>query len=114
MLLIPLFLIFGDLSIISTSQPVAEELQIQSIALYYKPSCPHSKRVLAYLKSQNITIPLKDVTRDAQAKEELKIIGGYLIVPCLIVNGKPIYNDSDIIEWLSQNRKTIPGNLTKS
>jgi glutaredoxin 3 len=113
MLLIPLLLLLGDLS--PTSTPViARESQTQSIALYYSPKCPHSQKVLAYLKKENLSIPLKDVTQDSQAKEELRVIGGYMIVPCLIVDGKPIYNDSDIIQWLSENRKTFSSNLKRS
>ncbi len=108
-----LFLIFGSMAPAPTALVAAEEFQIQSIALYYKPTCPHSKKVLSYLRSQHISIPLKDVTKDKQAKEDLRVIGGYLIVPCLIVNGSPIYDASDIIQWLSEHRKsleTIHGN----
>ena len=113
MLLIPLLLTVGDLATATTSSVSVEEPQIQSIALYYSPKCPHSQRVLAYMRSQNISIPLKDVTQDTQAKEELRVTGGHLIVPCLIVDGRPIYQDADIIQWLSQNLKKIPSNDKK-
>ena len=113
MLLIPLLLTIGDLATTTTSSVNADAPQIQSIALYYSPKCPHSQRVLAYMKSQNISIPLKDVTQDKQAKEELRVTGGHLIVPCLIVDGRPIYEDADIIQWLSQNLTTISGNDKK-
>ena len=111
MLLTTLFLILGDLTPATQISQVAEQPQVQSIALYYSPKCPHSQKVLSYLRSENIKIPLKDVTRDSVAKEELRTTGGHLIVPCLIVDGKPIYQDDDIIAWLGSHRKTIPGNL---
>ena len=114
MLLIPLILIIGDIAPDVTTQTIAEMPQVKTIALYYMPQCPHSQKVLAYLRKENISIPLKDVSKDAQAKEELRVIGGHMIVPCLIVDGRPIYNDYDIIQWLSENKKTIPGNLPGS
>jgi glutaredoxin len=110
MLLASLLLTIGDLAAATTS---SVETQVQSIALYYSPRCPHSQRVLSYMRSQNISVPLKDVTQDSQAKEELRVIGGHLIVPCLIVDGSPIYQDADIIQWLSENLKTIPGRDAK-
>jgi glutaredoxin 3 len=112
MILTTLFCFLADL----TTAPIVatEQSQVQSIALYYSPKCPHSQRVLAYLRSQNLSIPLKDVTRDSAAKEVLREVGGYLIVPCLIVDGKAIYEDATIIQWLSENGKTISGNLQQS
>lgn len=100
MILLSFLLICGNICVSTQVTPVA---QYESIALYYKPSCPHSQRVLAYMKSHNISIPLKNVAASPQAKEELKILGGHLIVPCLIVDGTPIYNDTDIIAWLKSN-----------
>ncbi len=100
MILLSFLLICGN---ISTPAPTATVANYESIALYYKPSCPHSQRVLAYMKSHNISIPLKNVAASPQAKKELEILGGHLIVPCLIVDGTPIYNDTDIIAWLKSN-----------
>ena len=114
MILLQLLLIMGDITPTTTTIVVAQDPQIQSIALYYSPKCPHSQKVLAYMRSQNISIPLKDVTVDAQAKEQLRIIGGHLIVPCLIVDGRPIYEDQSIIQWLSEHKATLSSNLPKS
>lgn len=113
MLLIPLFLIVSDIAPAMTTA-ATEQNTVQSIALYYKPDCPHSQKVLAYMRSQNISIPIKNVMQDKEAKEQLRTIGGHMIVPCLIVDGKPIYEDRAIIQWLSDNRKTIPSNLKSS
>ena len=80
------------------------------VALYYSHRCPHSQKVLAYLKESNIDITLRNVLKDPAAKQELQEYGGYMIVPCLVVNGKAIYDASDIIAWLSIHQ----GDLTKS
>lgn len=107
MLLLPLLLIVGEIAPVAPVSTI-EQPQIQSIALYFSPKCPHSQRVLHYMRSQGISIPLKNVTQDKQAKEELRTIGGYMIVPCLIVDGKPLYQDNDIIQWLAEHKDELP------
>lgn len=74
-----------------------------ALILYYTPSCPYSLKVLNYLKAQNKKIPLKNVSNNPQAKEELKKYGGKLQVPCLFINGQPLYESNEIIQWLSQH-----------
>jgi glutaredoxin len=107
MILLTFLLICGDLSV---PAQIASVANYESMALYYKPSCPHSQRVLAYMKSHNISIPLKNVAANPQAKKELEILGGHMIVPCLIVDGTPIYDDTDIIDWLKNNSSNLQKN----
>lgn len=85
----------------------AQKEQIYDITLYYSPRCPYSKKVLSYLKQAGITIPMKNVNADATAKEELLKNGGYMIVPCLLVNGTAIYDSFRIIDWLSENQEYL-------
>jgi len=85
----------------------AQKQQSYDVMLYYSPRCPYSKKVLSYLKQTGITIPMKNVNGDAAAKEELLKNGGYMIVPCLFVDGTPIYDSSKIIEWLSENQEYL-------
>ncbi|MBS0649150.1 MAG: glutaredoxin [Verrucomicrobia bacterium] len=85
----------------------AEDQQTYNVALYYSPRCPYSKKVLAYLQQHSLTIPLKNVLGDQEAKDELVKYGGYLIVPCLVVNGNAIYDAQNIIDWLSQNQQYL-------
>ena len=54
------------------------------------------------MQSRNITIPLKDTT-DPANREELVRIGGKGQVPCLVIDGKALYESMDIIAWLDQN-----------
>ena len=73
------------------------------LVLYYSHSCPHSRRVLSYLKDHPKAVKLKDVYADPENKEELRTFGGKMQVPCLLIDGKPLYDDDAIIEWLSKN-----------
>lgn len=84
-----------------------EKQQSYDVTLYYSSRCPYSKKVLSYLKQAGITIPMKNVYADPTAKEELLKYGGYMVVPCLLVNLDPIYDSSKIIDWLSANQEYL-------
>ncbi len=74
------------------------------LLLYYTPWCPYSQKVLNYLTQIKKTVPMKNIQNDTRGKEELKKIGGKSQVPCLVINGKAMYESADIIRWLSQNQ----------
>lgn len=84
---------------------LAAHLQAIELMLYYSSSCPYSRKVLRYLDSIDKTIPMKDVSRNSQAKKELKEMGGEKLVPCLCIDKKPLYDTAAIIEWLSSHRE---------
>lgn len=94
--------------------PLSAAEKTDDITLYYSPRCPHSQKVLAYLNQSGIKISLKNVLQDANAKKELQECGGYMIVPCLVVNGRAIYDASDIIQWLSVHEKEVCFNKSSS
>ena len=50
-----------------------------------------------------IEIPLSDITNDPEAVEKLIEVGGKRQVPCLFIDGKPLYESDDIIAWFSKN-----------
>ncbi len=77
------------------------------LLLYYNPWCPYCQKVLDYLNQIHKTVPMKNLQSDLKYKEELKKIGGKTQVPCLIINGKAMYESADIIRWLSQNKSTL-------
>lgn len=73
------------------------------LTLYYFPSCPFCVRVLHHLQNNNVDIPKKDIMSDASARAELMSIGGKTQVPCLVIDGKPLYESVDIINWIDEN-----------
>ena len=52
-----------------------------------------------FLEKNNISVPMKNIHEEAGAKEELIRIGGKSQVPCLVINGKALYESDDIIKW---------------
>jgi len=75
------------------------------LTLYYFESCPFCQRVLSYLKEASISIPMKDILVNPVYKQELFKIAGRTQVPCLVIDGKALYESDDIIQWFKDNRK---------
>lgn len=73
------------------------------LELFMKPTCPYCIKVMNFMSENNITIPLRDIVADESAAETLTAIGGKRQVPCLFIDGKPLYESGDIIEWLRDN-----------
>ena len=74
------------------------------LKLYYFPSCPFCQKVLNYLEDKDFEIEFKNIREDKEAKKELVEIGGKNQVPCLFIDGKPLYESDDIIEWLKEHQ----------
>ena len=55
------------------------------------------------LERLNLEIPMRDLNVDAGAREALIEIGGKGQVPCLIIDGKALYESADIVRWLEEN-----------
>jgi len=75
------------------------------LILYYMPSCPFCQKVLSYMKKNDIEIPLKDTYSNRSYSQELLKIGGKTQVPCLVIDGKALYESDDIIAWFKDNWK---------
>lgn len=73
------------------------------LVLYYKPTCPYCQKVISYLKSRNRELTMRDISTDPEALETLIGVGGKKQVPCLFVDGKPMYESDDIIQFLESN-----------
>lgn len=72
--------------------------------LYFMTTCPFCRRVLNYIEEcgrEDIT--LHDINASAGDQDYLVTNGGKLQVPCLFIDGKPMYESLDIIEWLKAN-----------
>ena len=55
------------------------------------------------MKENNISFPIKDVSASSEIREELLAVGGKTQVPCLVIDGKALYESDDIIQWLKNN-----------
>lgn len=73
----------------------------RQLTLYHMPSCPYCLKVRRYMEAHDIEIPLRDITADPTARDQLKRVGGKVQVPCLFIDGTPLYESDDIITYLS-------------
>ena len=78
------------------------------LTLYMTEWCPYCQKVLRFMEQNNITLPLKNTSTDPANRQELLKIGGKTQVPCLVIDGKALYESDDIIEWLEANWKKNP------
>ena len=74
-----------------------------TLELFIMRSCPYCQRVLAFMEEDGIELPLRDIDADMSARRTLFEVGGKVQVPCLFIDGKPLYESLDIIEWLREN-----------
>ena len=77
----------------------------ETLVLYHFPSCPFCQYVMRYLDKRNIKISMKDILENKTYKEELIRIGGKSQVPCLVIDGKALYESVDIVKWFEKNYK---------
>ncbi len=71
-----------------------------STELYFRSTCPYCVKVLRFMEAHNITLPMHSIEEEPGAAERLIEIGGKRQVPCLIIDGKALYESDDIIEYL--------------
>lgn len=76
---------------------------MKTLTLYHFVGCPYCQRVKDYLAKENIIVPMKDIRENPGYRDELIAIGGKGQVPCLIIDGKALYESLDIIEWFKKN-----------
>ncbi len=70
------------------------------LKLYVLPGCPFCAKVDAFLGEHDIEIEHLDVTQGTNG-DDLVRIGGKRQCPCLLIDGKPLYESGDIIDYLA-------------
>jgi glutaredoxin len=75
------------------------------LTLYHKPGCPYCQKVFTFMQQNDITVPLKNRDENPKIRQELITAGGKPQVPCLVIDGKALYESDDIIQWFQQNWK---------
>lgn len=75
-----------------------------SYQLFHFDFCPFCMRVRQFLEQARLTIPLRNIHRDPEARAELVAGGGSQQVPCLRIESdgavRWLYESEDIIRYL--------------
>lgn len=77
---------------------------MEDLKLFFMETWPFCQKVGNFLKEEGIEVEILDINEDPKYKEELKRIGGKVQVPMLSIDGKPLYESDDIIEWFKKNK----------
>lgn len=80
-----------------------EVKKIKNLKLYYMDPCPYCQKVMRYMEENNIQVVMVDILADPKNREELIQVGGINQVPMLLIDGKPLYESDDIVQWFKDN-----------
>lgn len=74
------------------------------LELYKFDTCPYCVRVFkAIEKSGRTDIEMHDIMKSEADYKRLLAVGGIDQVPCLFIDGTPMYESLDIIDWLEKH-----------
>lgn len=76
-----------------------------NLQLYHKWQCPYSARVRDFVDEHRLgdKIEYVEIHEAEGAQDKLAALTGKTQVPCLVVDGKPMLESSEIVQWLRQN-----------
>ena len=77
-------------------------MDTSKLELYVRPGCPFCAKVLRFMREKQIALTLRDITDGSSNRDDLVRIGGKAQVPCLIIDGSPLYESSDVIDYLAK------------
>lgn len=90
---------FDTISVNSRSEERDIVATFDNMYLYVKPGCPFCMKVDRFLNEAGIQLEHRSVTEGTNA-DDLRSLGGKVQSPCLIVDGKAMYESDDIIAYL--------------
>ena len=74
------------------------------LELYKFDTCPYCKRVFREIERSGRTdIEMHDIHKSEEDRQRLIEVGGMEQVPCLFIDGEPMYESMDIINWLREH-----------
>ena len=79
---------------------VPEPDQPRELVLYKFDACPYCRRVQTHLAHLGIPVDLRDTRTDPNARASLRQQTGRTQVPCLFIDGQPLFESEDINAWL--------------
>ncbi|MDY4678466.1 MAG: glutathione S-transferase N-terminal domain-containing protein [Bifidobacterium tsurumiense] len=74
----------------------------KKLELFYKDDCPYCHKVMDFMDEHSISVEMRNVITDPANRERLLAVGGKGQVPCLFIDGEPLYESMDIIDFLAK------------
>ncbi len=81
------------------------------LELIHKWQCPYSARVRDFIDEQGLNdqIDYTEINEVEGAKDKLVQLTGKSQVPCLVIDGQPMLESGEIVQWLQQNLSGAQG-----
>lgn len=77
------------------------------LKLYMFETCPYCRKVINEINIEGRTdIEYHDIRKNEEDRLELIKVGGKQQVPCLFIDGCPMYESDDIVKWLKEHPQT--------
>ena len=74
------------------------------LKLYMLETCPFCRKVINEVEKEGRSdIEFHDIRKSEEDRLTLVNVGGKEQVPCLFIDGTPLYESDDIIQWLKDN-----------
>lgn len=70
------------------------------LVLYKYDSCPFCRRVFRVIDQLKVNVEYRDIQTDFEHRKALRSLTGRSTVPCLLIDGKPLFESADITRWL--------------
>lgn len=70
------------------------------LVLYKFDACPYCQLVMREAASLGIVLPMRDTRADPAAAAAHRAATGRTQVPALYIDGTPLFESADIVEWL--------------
>lgn len=82
-----------------------ERMLAMKLELFKRDTCPYCVKVQMLIEELGVEDQIEqlDITRDADARRRLVEVGGKQQVPCLFIDGEPLYESRDIMNWIEAN-----------
>ncbi len=77
------------------------------LELFYFDACPFCQLVLRAIDELNIKVDYKNIYDDERNLNRLLGDTGRRTTPCLYIDGKPMFESADIINWLKENKSKL-------
>ncbi|MCO4744984.1 MAG: glutathione S-transferase N-terminal domain-containing protein [Proteobacteria bacterium] len=70
------------------------------LVLYKYDSCPFCRRVYRTIDQLGVNVEYRDIRSDFTHRQALLAKTGRATVPCLYIDGEPMFESADIMRWL--------------
>ncbi|MCB9676055.1 MAG: glutaredoxin [Alphaproteobacteria bacterium] len=93
-----IFDLFGGGGSVPRNAPSPTEKH--ELLLYKYDSCPYCRRVAHAVGQLGLDVPTADILMDRANRDALIAKTGRSQVPCLFIDGQPLFESADIVAWL--------------